>query len=59
MLYFTRTVTVFLLLMTPMVAMAQTPAPVNKPVKLAVLLVFDQFRGDYPCAGKPSSGQMV
>ena len=56
MLYFTRTVTVFLLLMTPMVAMAQTPAPANKPVKLAVLLVFDQFRGDYPLRWKAQFG---
>ena len=56
MLYFTRTVTVFLLLMTPMVAMAQTPAPASKPVKLAVLLVFDQFRGDYPLRWKAQFG---
>jgi len=36
-------------LVLPAIARAQVPTPGHeKPVKLAVLLVFDQFRGDYP-----------
>lgn len=44
-------------LLTPALIRAQTPAAgTEKPVKLAVLLVFDQFRGDYPARWKAQYG---
>lgn len=44
-------------LLTPAMIRAQAPAGgADKPVKLAVLLVFDQFRGDYPARWKAQYG---
>ena len=44
-------------LAAPAVVQAQVAADgTDKPVKLAVLLVFDQFRGDYPARWKAQYG---
>jgi len=48
---------VLLPFMIPAAAWAQAPVGgTDKPVKLAVLLVFDQFRGDYPARWKAHYG---
>lgn len=55
MLFLMRNLMVLVLLL-PTYALAQAPSSGNKPVKLAVLLVFDQFRGDYPMRWKAQFG---